>query len=132
MEKLLTRTEFREGVFARDDHHCVICRTAGQDAHHILERRLFCDPAELGGYFLGNGATLCAAHHIQAEETVLSCEQVREAAGIKQVILPSHLYDDVRYDKWGQPGRAERHTPARGIVLRRKRPEDTGSGRRSG
>lgn len=101
MEKLLTRTEFREGVFARDDHQCVICRAAGQDAHHIMERRLFCDPGQLGGYFLGNGATLCAAHHIQAEETTLSCEQVREATGITRIILPSHLYDDVRYDKWG-------------------------------
>jgi hypothetical protein len=101
MEKLLTRTEFREGVFLRNSHCCVICRAVGQDAHHILERRLFSDPAELGGYYLANGVTLCAQHHIKAEETVLTCEQVREAAGITHIILPSHLYDDVRYDKWG-------------------------------
>ncbi len=101
MEKLLTRTEFRDAVFARDHHSCVICRSAGQDAHHILERRLFSAPAERGGYFLNNGATLCTAHHLQAEETTLSCEQIRQAAGITQVVLPSHLYDDVRYDKWG-------------------------------
>jgi len=43
---LLTRDEFREAVFARDHHRCVICRNEGKDAHHILERRLFDD----GGY----------------------------------------------------------------------------------
>lgn len=101
MEKLLSRTEFREGVFARDDSRCVVCRAAGQDAHHIVERRLFTAPAELGGYFLANGATLCAEHHIKAEETLSTCEEIREAAGITQVILPAHLYDDARYDKWG-------------------------------
>ncbi len=97
----MTRAEFREAVFARDNHSCVICRAAGQDAHHILERRLFSAPAELGGYFLSNGATLCTVHHLQAEETTLSCEEVRLAAGITRTILPSYLYDDVRYDKWG-------------------------------
>ena len=101
MEKLLSRTEFREGVFARDNFHCVICRAAGQDAHHIVERRLFTAPAEEGGYFLANGATLCGEHHIKAEETLLTCEDIREAAGITKVILPAHLYDDARYDKWG-------------------------------
>jgi len=101
MEKLLTRTEFREGVFLRDGHRCVVCRSAGQDAHHILERRLFAGPDELAGYFLGNGAVLCADHHIQAEETSLTCEQIREAAGITRIVLPSHLYDDARHDKWG-------------------------------
>lgn len=101
METLLTRTGFRDRVFLRDGYRCVICRAAGQDAHPILERRLFSDPTELGGYYLDNGATLCAEHHIQAEETTLTCEQVREAAGFTRIILPSHLYDDVRYDKWG-------------------------------
>ena len=93
----MNRTEFREGVFARDQNRCVICGWAGQDAHHIMERRLFNN----GGYFLDNGATLCGYHHIEAEKTVLSCESIRKAAGITSIVLPEHLYSDERWDKWG-------------------------------
>jgi len=99
MEKLLTRDEFRDAVFKRDKHLCVICHASGQDAHHILERRLWPD----GGYYLSNGATLCGLHHIQAETTELSVEQIREACGITKKIIPPHLYDDQIYDKWGNP-----------------------------
>ena len=110
---LLTRDAFREGVFARDKYVCVICgepatyNAKGQvnnlDAHHIIERRLFDSPSMFGGYFLDNGASLCSKHHIMAEQTTLSCEEIREAAGIKNIILPEHLYEDryLRYDKWG-------------------------------
>jgi hypothetical protein len=94
---LLTRDEFREAVFARDGRRCVICAAPGVDAHHIVERRLFDD----GGYYLDNGATLCEACHMRAEMTVLSCDEIREAAGVTQVVLPPHLYRDERYDKWG-------------------------------
>lgn len=97
IDKLLSRDTFREGVFARDEHKCVICGEKGQDAHHILERRLFED----GGYYLSNGASLCGLHHIQAEETTLSVEIIREKAGILAPALPSHFYPDERYDKWG-------------------------------
>ena len=99
MEKTLTRDEFREGVFKRDNNKCVICGEPAKDAHHIMERRLFDD----GGYHLSNGASLCQLHHIQAEETTLSCEEIREAAKIKEIILPEHLYNDndFIYDKWG-------------------------------
>jgi 5-methylcytosine-specific restriction endonuclease McrA len=45
---LLTRDEFRVGVFARDGKTCVACGKPGQDAHHIIERRLWPD----GGYYL--------------------------------------------------------------------------------
>lgn len=96
-DRLLTRDEFREGVFARDGHRCVICGEPGQDSHHILERRLFDD----GGYYLSNGATLCGIHHIEAEQTVLSIETIRERAGIAAPALPTHFYPDERYDKWG-------------------------------
>lgn len=102
MEKLLTRDEFREGVFQRDGNKCVICgHSAYLDAHHILERRLFQGPREFGGYFLSNGASVCTKHHIKAEETTLSCDEIRAAAGITTIILPEHLYDDQEYDKWG-------------------------------
>ena len=97
MEKLLTRDQFREGVFARDAHQCVICKAPAVDAHHIIERRLWND----GGYYISNGASLCTEHHIQAEQTLLSVEQIREAAGITRKLLPPHMYDDVIYDKWG-------------------------------
>lgn len=62
-----------------------------------MERRLFDD----GGYYLDNGASLCGRCHLKAEQTLISCEEIRARAGITRVILPSHLYDDTRYDKWG-------------------------------
>jgi hypothetical protein len=99
MSQVLDRDSFREGVFARDGHKCVICGQPAKDAHHIIERRLFPD----GGYYLDNGASLCQEHHIQAEETTLSCEEIRAAAKIEKVVLPPHLYRDERYDKWGNP-----------------------------
>jgi hypothetical protein len=93
MEKLLTRDEFRNGVFERDHHSCVICKKPAKDAHHILERRLFTD----GGYYLKNGSSLCELHHIEAEKTILSCDDIRQACGIDII----HLYADAKYDKWG-------------------------------
>lgn len=106
--KLLTRTEFREGVFARDGHRCVLCGKSPQetpegklDAHHVLERRLFQAPGEEGGYFLDNGVSVCEACHLRCEQTLASVEEVREAAGIARVVVPSHLYGDDRLDKWG-------------------------------
>ena len=96
---LLTRDQFREGVFERDKHKCVMCNEPAQDAHHIIERRLWDD----GGYYLDNGASLCGTCHIQAEQTDISVEEIREAAGIEHIILPEHLYVDQMYDKWGNP-----------------------------
>ena len=97
--KLLTRDQFREAVFSRDNHTCVIpgCGKPAQDAHHIIERRLWSD----GGYYLDNGASVCGEHHIQCETTEISVEDIREYAGIKKAIVPEHMYDDVVYDKWG-------------------------------
>ncbi len=98
---LLTRDEFREAVFARDGHKCVICGSSeGRlDAHHIMNRRLWDDD----GYYLANGATLCTTHHQQAEMTVLSCEDIRLAAAIDTTLIPEHLAQDEgeRYDVWG-------------------------------
>ncbi len=94
----LTRKQFREGVFARDNNLCVICSESADAAHHILERRLW---GECGGYNLSNGASLCPSCHIKAEQTVLTCEELREAAGITETLLPEHLYKDNTYDKWG-------------------------------
>jgi len=107
--KILSRNEFREKVFARDDHKCVIClKTSTKtnlDAHHILERRLWIDPETFGGYLINNGSSLCPECHIKAEMTILCVEEIRAACGIleKDKIIPEHLYDDQVYDKWANP-----------------------------
>lgn len=97
--KLLSRDAFREGVFERDGRTCVCCEQPAVDAHHIIERRLWSD----GGYYLENGASLCAEHHMLAEQTLLTPEYLREQCGITHVIVPDHLYPDHIYDKWGNP-----------------------------
>ena len=86
--KLLSRDQFREKTFERDNYKCLFCdRTNNLDAHHIIERRLWTSKDELGGYFLDNGASLCEDHHLAAEMTTLSCEDIREKAGIEKRIL---------------------------------------------
>jgi hypothetical protein len=99
VNNLLTRRQFREAVFARDGNKCVACSGKAQDAHHIIERRLWGD----GGYYLNNGASLCGPCHMDAEKTLLSVEAIRAWAGITKVVVPEHLYKDHRYDKWGNP-----------------------------
>lgn len=75
------------------------CGKSAQDAHHIIERRLFPD----GGYYLDNGVSVCGDCHLRAESTTLGCTELREMAGITTVVLPPHLYRDQEYDKWGNP-----------------------------
>lgn len=97
--KLLTRNEFRDRVFERNNNRCVFCDAPAADAHHIIERRLFPD----GGYYLENGAAVCEEHHLQCEQTTISVEDVRAASGNKHKVIPPHLYADQEYDKWGNP-----------------------------
>jgi hypothetical protein len=99
MSALLTRDEFREAVFKRDNYKCVMCLKSAIDAHHIIERRLFSD----GGYYINNGVSVCEEHHLAAESTLISCDTLREQCGINEVVLPSHLYHDQVYDKWSNP-----------------------------
>lgn len=111
--QLLDRDTFRSATFERDQDRCVLCgrKLGGNlrlDAHHIMERRLFRASSEVGGYFLDNGATVCddgtlSSCHLRAEATLISCEEIRKAAGITKVILPEHLYADQKYTKWGDP-----------------------------
>lgn len=98
-QKLLTRNEFKEAVFKRDGYCCVVCKKPAKDAHHVIERRLWDD----GGYYLDNGVSLCEEHHLKAEMTILTCEELRDLAGIQKVIVPEHLYTDCIIDKWGNP-----------------------------
>lgn len=99
MSKLLSRDDFRASVFARDREMCVVCKKPAADAHHIIERKLWSD----GGYYLENGVSLCHEHHLEAEATTLSCEDLRGLAAITKFPLPDHMYVDQRYDKWGNP-----------------------------
>lgn len=103
MTKLLSRDEFRELGFERDNHTCVWCKATNVklDFHHSVERREFKAPQELGGYILSNGVSVCSECHLLAEMTVVSCEELRQAAGIEEVILPEHYYHDHTYTKWG-------------------------------
>lgn len=96
--KLLTRDEFRARVFARDGHKCVVCGAVAVDAHHLIERKLW---GVSGGYFLDNGASVCAALHIKAESTEISCDELRKLCGIDRVLLPDHFVPDEPIDKWG-------------------------------
>ena len=96
-QEILNRDTFRNSVFERDNHLCVVCKEPAVDAHHIMERRLFSN----GGYYIDNGVSLCTKHHLEAEMTILTPEELRKKAGIKSIVLPEHLYRDVEYDKWG-------------------------------
>lgn len=105
LPRLLTRDVFRTSVFARDGHKCVWCGAPAVDAHHIVERKLFTAPHELSGYFADNGASVCADCHLLAEQTLVSCDDLREKCGITRIVVPEHLYAeaDTPYDKWGNP-----------------------------
>jgi hypothetical protein len=84
-------------LLKRDDFKCVYCSDVAVDAHHIIERKLFDD----GGYYIENGVSLCSKCHILAEQTLISCEELRRMAGINILILPQHFDPDYVYDKWG-------------------------------
>ena len=100
---LLTREEFTKKVFARDNNLCVVpgCDRPAVDAHHILERKLFCDGDPLpGGYNIDNGASLCEQHHIHAEEGYFPPQALRDWLGVPPV-LPAICKKELLYDKWG-------------------------------
>lgn len=67
-KKKAARAAFRDAVFARDGHRCVVCGAAGVplDAHHIHPR----EDMPNGGYVAANGVTLCDTEdgcHAKAE-----------------------------------------------------------------
>lgn len=100
MKTLLTREEFRNNVFKRDNFKCVICgKSIILDAHHIIDRKQFPDD----GYYLDNGVSLCSEHHIEAENGLIGCQTLRDKSGIKTIILPEHFDETLEYNKWGEP-----------------------------
>jgi hypothetical protein len=100
-QKLLTRDDFRTTTLNKVGGRCCVsgCNEAAVDAHHIVERRLFPD----GGYYADNGAPLCSVHHLEAEYTTISPDDIRRWLGIKSPILPPQFEDDETIDKWGNP-----------------------------
>lgn len=103
-KKSMNRDEFRRCVLKRNDNKCVICKNSiNIVAHHIIDRSLF---GTSEGYFLDNGASLCEQHHLEAEQTLISCEELRYKAGITEIVLPEHFelenFESIEtYDHWG-------------------------------
>lgn len=103
--RLLSREEFSRVVLARNGGRCAVptCSAMSVDAHHILSRNLFKAAHEFGGYYEANGAGLCDTHHLNAETTDITVEQLREWCGITDPAMPEHLALDTLYDTWGNP-----------------------------
>jgi len=101
--KLLTRDLFRESTLARNGGLCLepSCPLPAVDAHHILNRRLFKEDFEYGGYFFENGAGLCSTHHLEAERTIISNSSLYSWANIAVPAIPAHLDPSLEYDTWG-------------------------------
>ncbi len=100
MPILLSRENFARQVRQRDGNRCVLCGMPGDhDAHHLMERKLWSD----GGNYVDNGVTLCPDCHLLAENTTHDPDSLRKKAGITELLLPPHLTDDTKYDKWGNP-----------------------------
>ena len=94
---LLSREQFKEACFKRDNYKCVFCDKPSRDSHHIIERKLFDD----GGYYLNNAASVCEEHHIECEKTLITVEAVYAAANITEPKRPEYFGKGLIYDKWG-------------------------------
>lgn len=101
--KLLSRSQFRELTLQRFKESCCVpqCVEKAVDAHHILNRNLFTEKEEEGGYFLDNGAGLCSAHHYQAELTLITVKDLRVWCNITSPAIPVSLKPEASYDCWG-------------------------------
>lgn len=95
MSKKQIREKFRNDVFTRDKHTCLVCnkkRTEEElDAHHITDRNQMPN----GGYVKENGITVCKeVCHMKVEAYHLS-------GGVSWVegLSPNHLYDMIKSSK---------------------------------
>jgi hypothetical protein len=80
MDELLSREDFKRLVFEKTNGKCCVpgCNCDAVDAHHIMDRKLWAD----GGYYLSNGAALCAEHHLDAEQGRITPFQCMTYMGI--------------------------------------------------
>lgn len=101
--KLLSRDVFRATVLAGNGGRCRegSCTDRAVDAHHILNRNLFTGESEFGGYFVANGAGLCSKHHLLAEATVITCDELYRNCQIPERALPLAFDRALSYDTWG-------------------------------
>jgi len=107
-------------VFKRDKEKCVVpyCKCKPDDAHHLIERKLWDENTENGGYILENLVSVCERHHKLCENNTILPRTLRAYAGINEVLLPKSFDKTKEYDKWGrvlEPPARERmkypHTP---------------------
>ena len=98
-EQLLTREEFKRQVFAVTNGKCCVpgCNCNAVDAHHIMDRKLWSD----GGYYLHNGAALCAEHHLQAERGEITPKQPDKLDWLTQKEFQYCVLHNI-IDKWGK------------------------------
>lgn len=114
MTQLLSREEFKHWTFTQMSGRCCCpgCSTPAVDAHHIMDRKLWSD----GGYYLSNGAALCADCHLKAERGEYTPKQMFEFMHISQedILIPQTLSEVLsreeyiellfseQLDKWGK------------------------------
>ena len=98
---LLTRDQLCQSALKRDGHRCVVCRAPATVVHSIVDNALFSD----GGHDLANAVSLCEEHRLKAEQTLLTCEELRELIHVGDPCLPEHLSTEngESYDRWGNP-----------------------------
>ena len=109
----MDRKEFKKIIFERTNNKCCVpgCNCDAVDAHHILDRHLWSN----GGYIISNGASLCAKHHIDAEEGKITPRQCIEYMNIslKDIQKPDKIEDltfeeyyelliSDKINKWGE------------------------------
>jgi hypothetical protein len=100
----MTRDEFTQGVFARDEHTCIVtgCEREAVDAHHLMDRALWLkDDPYPEGYHLDNGASLCEQHHLDAEHGCFPPQALRHWLKLP-TILPQQFDHAKIWDKWGK------------------------------
>jgi hypothetical protein len=98
------RDNIREVVFTRDSNKCVVpwCQHKPDDAHHLIERKLWDESGENGGYILNNLVSVCEPHHKLCENNTILPQTLREWVGIQDVVLPKTFDKTKQYDKWGK------------------------------
>ena len=100
MTQLLTREEFKHQTFARTSGRCCCpdCTSAAVDAHHIMDRKLWTD----GGYYLSNGAALCAECHLKAERGDYTPRRMIEYMNIarEDLLVPQTLASVLTKDEY--------------------------------
>ena len=100
---MMNRENFRNSVYKRDNYTCVVpnCGQQAIDAHHLIERALWSDESEFGGYLPDNGVSVCEKHHKHAEKNFFPPQALRFWAGIENRILPKGFDPNNWYTKWG-------------------------------